>query len=113
MKIRSKPGHPEPRQLSPLNSSPSELIGQTWTNMFQPAQQQLTQALRQQRPIKITESQQQSATLQQFRPLALPTEVSQNPSQSLPFTSSIGSGGSETGAKAGSSRFISDLGMSK
>lgn len=46
--------------MSPLSASPSEFIGQSLTNMFQPATQQLAQTLQGGSSIK-----------QQARPLAL------------------------------------------
>ncbi|KAI1724073.1 hypothetical protein Ddc_05275 [Ditylenchus destructor] len=47
----SKPGRPEIRPVNPLDQSPSQLIGQSLTNMWEPAQQQLAKTLMGQQPI--------------------------------------------------------------
>lgn len=49
--ILSKPGRPEVRPVDPLSQSPSQLLGQSLTNMWEPAQQNLAKTLMGQQPI--------------------------------------------------------------
>ncbi|CAD5225263.1 unnamed protein product [Bursaphelenchus okinawaensis] len=49
--LLTKPGRPESRQV-PLNARPSEMLGQTITNMMQPATEQLARALNQNGGVK-------------------------------------------------------------
>uniref|UniRef100_A0A0N5APT4 Uncharacterized protein n=1 Tax=Syphacia muris TaxID=451379 RepID=A0A0N5APT4_9BILA len=47
--LRTRPGSPEPREIS-LNSSPSEIIGQSMTNALVPALKQLKEATQPKKP---------------------------------------------------------------
>uniref|UniRef100_A0A915D1T4 Uncharacterized protein n=1 Tax=Ditylenchus dipsaci TaxID=166011 RepID=A0A915D1T4_9BILA len=64
--LMSKPGRPEVRDLS-LDVSPSQLLGQGLTNMWQPASQQLAKSLMGQQPAAMASAKQ--SPLAEMQPL--------------------------------------------